>query len=154
VTGVDVVGAEIDAGAEIGLHRALRVGRHEDHAARGRRAAARGRRAESDAGGAHVVTEHVAELIGAHLADVSRAHADRRGADDGIRRRAAGDLDAGPHRRVERLGARGVDQCHRALHESVGREEGVVRARDHVDDRVADADNVEIGCCHDPALSS
>ena len=69
---VDVVRPELDAGAEIGRHGALRVRRHQHQAARGRRTGCERRRPELDPGRADVVAEHLAELIALHLADVGR----------------------------------------------------------------------------------
>ena len=57
---VDVVGRELAARAEVSVHRALRVARHEDQAARGRRAADRGPRVEAHADGTDVVREDLA----------------------------------------------------------------------------------------------
>ncbi len=55
----------------------------------------------------------------------------------------------GPITRVERVGARRVDQRHRPLGEAMRREEGVVGVGEHVDDGIADADDIEGGCRHD-----
>ena len=57
--------------------------------------------------------------------------------------RAAGHLDARPHRRVEALGLLGVDQRHPALLDAVRGQERVVGLRHHIDDRVADAHHVK-----------
>ena len=113
---VDVVGRQMGAGAEKGVHRPLAVGRHVDEAAPGRRAIGGGRGGEADAGRAQVGDEGAAEGVVLDLADIGAADAERGDADDRVGRRAAGDdarLDA---RRVERLGALLVDQRHRAFH--------------------------------------
>jgi len=72
---LDLVRPELDAGAEIGAHRALPVGGHHDQAARGRRPRGRGRRLELDADRPQVVAKDRAELVVAHLADIGAAAA-------------------------------------------------------------------------------
>ena len=69
-----------------------------------------------------------------------------------LRGRAARAFDRRPHFRVERLGALGVDQGHRALGEAFGGEKPLVGMRDDIDDRVADADDIEWwrGTCAGP----
>ena len=66
---------EADAGAEIGVHRALPIRRHHDQAARGGRAAVQRRRGEVHADRGHVVAEHGAQLIVRHLAEIGDARA-------------------------------------------------------------------------------
>ena len=86
--------------------------------------------------------ERLAERVVLHLADEGRARAEARDARDGIRRRAAGNLGRRPHRGIDRLRARLVDQRHRALVHAVLDEEIVLGAGDHVDDGVADAEDI------------
>ena len=71
--GVDVVRGEVLAGAEIGVHGALAVRRHQDEAARGRRPVGRGRHVEVDADRAQIVAEEPAELVVLDLADEAGA---------------------------------------------------------------------------------
>src|SRR4051812_31721933 len=73
--GRNVIGTKLDASAKIGLHGALTVGSDENQAARGWRAAAGRRGGEGHAGGADIVAEHAAELIGANFADEADAAA-------------------------------------------------------------------------------
>ena len=141
--GVDVVRMQVLRGAEIGVHGALAVRRHQHVAARRRGAVRRRRRVEGDAGGADVVPEHAAEFVVAHLADEGRARAEARHPDDGVRRRAARDLDRRSHGVVDRRRARLVDQRHAALVHALLDQEVVVGAREHIDDGVADAEHVE-----------
>ena len=61
--GIDVLRAELHAGAEIGLHGALRIGGHEDETARGGRPGCRGRCGEMHAEALDVVAEDPAELV-------------------------------------------------------------------------------------------
>ena len=148
---VDIGRAELGRRAEVRVHGALRVGRDHDEAATAGLAAGRGLGQELDAGGADVVAEHRAELVVGHPADERRAAAERRDPDQRVGRRAAGDLDRGPHRRVEVLGALGVDQLHRPGREVVRGEELVLLVAEHVDQRVPDGDDVET-IAHDHPL--
>ena len=140
---VQVLGHQVDRGAQIGAHGALGVGGDEDQAARGRRPLGRRRGLEGNAGGPDVVPEDAAQLVVAHLADEGAAPAERSQPRHGVGRRAARDLDRRAHGGVERLGARAVDQGHGALGQVLGLEEGLVGLGQHVDDGVADADDVE-----------
>ena len=62
--------------------------------------------------------------------------------------RPARGLDRRPHDPVERLGAFGVDQGHRPLDQRLLLEECLVGMGDHVDNGVADADDVDGGFTH------
>ncbi len=140
---IDVRRAELNAGAEIGVHGALGVGRDEDEAARRRRAGVHRRRVEGDARRADVMGEDPAERIPADLADITRPALEGGDSGDGVGSRAAGDLDRRAHGRVEGLGPLGVDQGHGPFAEPVLREEGLLGMGQHVDDGIADADDVE-----------
>ena len=61
----------------------------------------------------------------------------------GVGGRPAAALLAWRHGGVDALGGGGVDQGHGALVHVVAAEEALVRPRHHVDDRVADAENVK-----------
>jgi hypothetical protein len=140
---VDVGGPELARCAEIGAHRPVGVRRDDDQASAGGGAVRRGGCGVFDAGGPDVVPENLAELIVAHAADEPGAPAERRDPDESVGRRAARHLGRGSHRRVDRLGAGGVDEGHRAAGEPVGLDELVALVAEHVDERVADADDVE-----------
>ena len=146
--GVDVGGPEFGAGAEIGVHRALPVGGDEDQAARRARAARRRRRIEAYADRGDVVAVDLPQEVVAHLADIGAGAAERGEAGHRVADRAARDLDRRPHHLVERLGARRVDQGHRPLDERLTREKRLFGMGDHVDNRIADADDVETGLGH------
>jgi hypothetical protein len=88
------------------------------------------------------VGEDAAQRVVAHLADEGRPGAEARHADDGVRRRAAGNLHRRSHRLVDALGLLLDDQRHRPLAHGVTNEEIVIGAGDDVDDGVADAENV------------
>src|SRR6266545_4528815 len=140
---VDVVGMQILGGAEIGVHRALAVGRDQHVAARCRWAG-RGRGCRKrDASRADVVGKDATELVVLDLADEGRARTEACYAYDGIRRRAAGNLHRRTHGIVEFRGLALIDQLHGALAHIVLGEKRVIRARDHIDNRIADTKNVE-----------
>ena len=86
-----------------------------------------------------------AEHVVLDLADEGRTRAERRQADDGIGRRAAGDFDRRTHGVVDRLRARLVDQRHRAFVHALFEQKIFLGAGDHIDDRIADAENVVTG---------
>ena len=96
--------------------------------------------------------EDGAQLVVADLADEGRAAAEGGQAGDGVGRRAARTLDAGPHVPVQRIGSLGVHQGHGALGQPVAFQEPVVCMGQHVDDGVADSDHVEAGLCHGCSL--
>ena len=85
----------------------------------------------------------VAELVVRDLADEAGASAEHRDAGGGVAGGAAADLAARPHPAVEPGRLLGVDQAHRALVQALPGEEIVVGGGDHVDDGVADAQDVE-----------
>ena len=130
-------------GAEEGVHRPVAVGRHQDHRSGGRRADVGGGRSELDPRRAQVVTVESAELVGRDLADEGRAAAERGDARGGIAGAAAADLVRRAHVRIEPLGLVGVDQPHGALGQPLARQEIVAGFCDHVDDGVADAQDIE-----------
>jgi len=102
----------------------------------------RGGRRERHTGGAYVVAEDLAELVGGGLADEASLAAEGGDADDGVGTRAAGDLDRRPHVVVELCHRRRIDQLHAALGAAVLRQKCLVAAAYDVDDGVADADDV------------
>ena len=128
------LGRKIDAGAEEGVHRALRIGCHEDQRARRRRAFEGGGRIEIDPG--------TAELIIAHQADEGRRPAKLGDADQSVGRRAAGDLARRAHHGIEAFSPVAVDQRHDPLLQALAFKEGVVCAGEDIDDGIADAENV------------
>jgi len=140
--GIDVARVQVLRRAEISVEGALAVGRDQHIAARGRWSLGRRRRLEIDAGGADVMGEGAAELVVLDLADEGCAPAQTRHPDDGVRRRAAGNLDRRSHGVVKRRRPRFVDERHRALAHGLLDQKVVVCARDHVDDGIADAEHI------------
>jgi hypothetical protein len=87
--------------------------------------------------------EHRAQRVVRHLAEIAHARAERRRGRAGVAGRPAGAFHRGPHRRVDALGRRRVDQRHRALRHALRGQEGVVGPRQHIHDRIADAEKIE-----------
>ena len=79
-------GREVLRGAEIGVHGALAVRRHQDVGAAGGGAIRCRLGLEGDAGGADVVGVEGADLVGLDLADEGGAGAEAGDADDGVGR--------------------------------------------------------------------
>ena len=92
--------------------------------------------------------EHVPEIIVFHLADESRARAERGGTDDRIGGRAAGDDDRLAHRRIKLFRRRFVDQRHTAFVEAVGEKKIVIARSEDIDDGIADAEDFKAGFGH------
>src|SRR5262249_55950915 len=66
----------------------------------------------------------------------------------GIGRRAAGNLDRRPHDVVDRVRPLLVDELHAAFAHVLTDEEIVLGLGEHVDDGVADTEDIEAGCGH------
>ena len=145
---VERVGVELVRGAAEGVHRPLRVGSDQDQAAAGRLAAALGRGQELDAERADVVAEDLAELVVGDLADEAGAPAQRRDPRHRVRRRAAAGLPRLAHLRVEPGRAVGVEHLHRALDQTLLRQERIVGGGDHVHHRIADRQHVQARLSH------
>ncbi len=139
----DVGEAELQAGAEIGLHGALPVGGDEHMAPGGWRAFGGGIQADVDAQRAHVVIENGAELVCFDLADVGGRAAEIGKAGDRICNRAARHFRRRPHLRVEFARLLFIDQRHRAGHGADVFEEVVFDVSEYVDDGVADAEKLD-----------
>ena len=146
VVGVDVGHAHQARSAEERVHRALGVGRDDDDAPAGRDVVGHRAGTERHADREQIVAEHPAQLVVAHLADVGGAAPEAGDATHRVGGRAAAHLDRRTERPVQLDGAFGLDQRHRSLHEVVLPEELVAGVGDHVDERVADADDV-VGRC-------
>ncbi len=112
---VDVSDGQVHAGAEIGVHGALAIGRHQDEGAGRGGTLGRGARVEAHTLRPHVMSEDGAQLILLDLAEIGGLAAEGRNAGGGVAGRPAGDLDRLPHVGIELFGARLVDQVHRAL---------------------------------------
>ena len=142
---VDVGLAEMDGGPEKRPHGPLGVGRDEDEAAAGGGAVGGARSVVEHSRRAKVVAEDLAELVIADLAHVFPTPAEGGHADDGIGGRAAGDLHPGTGGLVELPRPRFVDQAHGSLHQPETRHHLVGGVAQHVHQRVADTQHVELG---------
>ena len=89
--------------------------------------------------------EHLAQLIALDLADIGGAGAERGQRRHGVGAGAARHLDRRPDAAVQLGHARLVDQRHRALGQIEPLERSIVGLGQHVDDRVAEAEHVELG---------
>ena len=95
------------------------------------------------------MAEDGTQLVGLHLAEIGSLAAQRSHAGCRVASRSAGDLDGLAHVAIELFGTYLVDQVHRALHQSVPGYEILSHACNHIDDRVANAENVETGSRHE-----
>ena len=149
---VDVVGMQILSGAEIGVHRALAVGRHQ-HVTTCRGWAGRcGRRRKGDTRRADIMGKDAPKLIILDLSNEGRARPQARDPDDRIGRGATGNLHGRAHGVVKLRGPRLIDQLHGAFAHFLLRKEPVVGPRDHINDRIADTENIKSRRGHPKAL--
>ena len=93
--------------------------------------------------------EGAAEIVALDPAHKGAAAAKARQPDDGIGGRAAGDFDGRAHGVIDRLGARLVDQRHAAFVHALLEQKVVLGAGDHVNNGIADAENVVTGGGHE-----
>ena len=143
--GADVVRPEQRGHAEEGVHRPLCVRRDDDQAAPGGHVGPRPRVGEGDTLGPQVVVERLAEAVRGHLADVGRPPAEGRHTAHGVGGGTSRHLDGRLQRGMEGKGALSLDQGHRALHERLRLDEVLAVMGDHVDQGIADADDVVAG---------
>ncbi|MGY4328810.1 hypothetical protein ACVWWG_003227 [Bradyrhizobium sp. LB7.2] len=147
---VDVGRRQILRRAEIGVHGALAVARDQDVGAAGGGAVFRGGRVEGDAGRADIVDVELADLVVLDLADIGGARPQAADADDGVGSRAARNFRRRSHVVVDGGGPRLVDQGHAALGHAVLAQKGFIGLDQHVEQRVADAENVIFHVSHSP----
>ena len=95
-----------------------------------------------------LLREQLAKLVVGDLADEGGMPAKRRDAGGRIAGAAARGLDRLPHQSVEALRLVGLDEAHRSLDQLLADEEVVLGLGDHVDDRIADAEDVEFCVGH------
>ncbi len=142
---VDVGRAQVRRHAEIGVHGALRVGRDHDDATSRRHAVHVLARSEVHTDCSQVVPEHLTQIVGAHLSDVGGTATEAGDTADRVGRRTAAHLDGRAQRLVQVKCAVGVDESHRTLGECLAMNERVIGLSDHVDERIADSDDVVTG---------
>ena len=107
---------------------------------------------EGDAGGADVVAVEAADLVVLDLADEGGARAEAGEADDGVGAGAAAHLGRRAHVAVDRRRPRLVDQRHAALGHAVADQKALVGLHQHVENRVADPENVVFCVSHRSVL--
>ncbi len=146
---VDVGRHQLAAGAQIGAHAALAIGRHRDHAGGGGRALAGGFGGEGHAQAGHGVAEHLAQPVVEHLADIHAITAQRGDARHSVGGRPARHFMHAAHgllvvgqKLQQFLGAELVDQGHAALGDAMGQEEAVIHRRDDVHDGIAQTGDI------------
>ena len=139
---VEVIGAQVLGDAEVGAHRALGVRRHDDDAPSRRRVVERGAGPERDPDRVEIVGEHLTQAVVGDLAQVRRPATEAGQATHRVGRRTAAHLDRRSERLVQVPSAIDVDQSHRTLDQPMVAEELLVGVGDHVDQRIADADDV------------
>ena len=100
------------------------------------------------------MAEHAAELVIGNLPDKAACLAERGHARDRVGARTAADLDPRLHPCVECIGARRVDQLHAALGQPFGGEKFLVSTRNHVDDRIANGNNIKAWLGHAARLAA
>ena len=142
--GRDIRDTQFRAGTEIGVHGPLTVRRDHDVAARRRNAIRRGCEPYVDAQRAHVVIEDLAELVVPDAADVCGAPTEIRESGDSVSDGAAGHFGGRAHHLVYLVRAPFVDQVHRSWDDTDPFDELMVDVRQHVDNRVADAEKLDI----------
>ena len=133
---------EFKAGAEISLHRALAVGGDQHVATRCRGAVFCLRQADINAERFHIVIEDSAELIVAHLANVSRGTTEIGEARNRIGHGTARHLGRRSHLVVNFVCSVPVDKRHRARFCANVAEEIRIDMGEHVDNCVADAEEL------------
>ena len=149
---VDIRRRQVLRRAEIGVHGALAVRRHQDVGAAGGGAVGGRFGLEGDAGGADVVGVEAADLVVLDLADEGGAGAEAGEADDGVGAGAAAHLGRRAHVPVDRGGAGLVDQRHAALGHAVAGEKALIGLHQHVENRIADPENVVFCVSHRSVL--
>ena len=150
--GLDIARSELDAGAEIGVHRALAVFGHEDHRARGRRMRIERLRFEMHALCTDVVGKDLSELVVGDLAEIGGPAAEAGDTRRRIAGAAAGGFKRRPHARIEQLCPLRIDQVHRTLDDAVVDKKRIVAAGDDIHDRIADREHVEFRHSEPPGM--
>src|SRR5690606_1673887 len=139
---LNVIRTELNARAKIGVHRALAIRRHEDHAARRWRKTFKCRSVESHAQRTDVMAKHVAERVISHLAEMGCLAAKTGKTSGRIACAASGGLNRWSHLLVEIGSALRIDEIQRALDDVVLDQKRLFAAGNDIDNGVADAEDV------------
>ena len=152
--GVDVVGTDERRRPEVRALRALRVRCHHHEATARRRSGSGGCDVEVHAERSEIVRVDLAELVVTDAPDERDRGAEGRQAGDRVGARPPGDLLRGRKVGVDRFRPLEVHHRGRAAREIVGGDELLVDGADHVDERVADAEDGEVRVAHRPAAGA
>ncbi len=139
---VDIGGRQVLRRAEIGIHGALAVRRHQNVGAAGGGAAGRRPGFEGDASGADVVGVEPADLVVLDLADIGGSRAEIGDADNGVGGRSARHFGRRAHVAIDRGRAGLVDQRHAAFGHAVAVQKSLVGLHQHIENRITDPENV------------
>src|ERR1700730_613459 len=146
--GIDILGMQVLRCAKIGIHGPLAV-RGDQHVATccGRACGGR-RRCKRNPGRPDVVREDPAELVVLDLADERGARTQARDTHNGVCCRAARHLYCRTHCVVDSRSLGLINQLHAPLPHVMSDQEVVFRARNHIHNRVADAEDVKTSSRH------
>ena len=146
---VHVIGGQLAAGAQIGIHAALAVRRHRDQAGGGGGTLRGGHAGKGDALFGHGLGEDLAQTVIEHLAEIDAGAAQRGQARQRVGGAAAGHFVQAGHGLLivgqclqQLMGAEAVNQRHAALGDLVGEEEPVIHRGDDINNGVADPGNI------------
>ena len=141
---VEVGGPEQRGRAEVGVERALSVGRHDDEAASGGHAVGRRRGGEVHAGRAEVVTEHRAELVVVHPSDERGGSSETTTTPTIVFAADPPEISVAGPIAAYRCSARSVStSCMAPRSRPCSTTNVVALVAEDIDERVADADDVE-----------
>ena len=139
---------EVLAGAEIGIHRAFAIGRHENKTPCRGRATERGGRLKRDIGRTNIMGEEASHFIILHLADEGGARAERSHTNNCIGGRAARNDVGRAHRLIDGFGLGLTDQPHGAFFELMGDQEIIFCPGENIDNRIAESEHIKLGVGH------
>src|SRR5215472_14856841 len=145
---VNIGRPELGTGTKIGVHRALPVGCYENETTCGARTDGCGRCFETHPDSSDVVPKYLAEKVVVHLPDICSGAAERGDPRHRVAGRPARRLDRRPHHLVERICPVRVYEGHRPLYQPLPDEKPVFGMGDHIDNRIADADDIDTGLRH------
>jgi len=105
-------------------------------------------------GGANIVGENLAQLIGRNLANEAALGSQRSQPRQRVRRRSARNFLGRAHCVVKRTRAIGIDQHHPAPSHPELVDQRLAAGRHDIDNRVADSDDIVFGLGHENSLSN
>lgn len=149
---VKVVCAQLHAGPQESVHRALGVWRHKDKAAPGFRTDRQRLCVKGDSHGAQIVLEDFSKLVASDFANKAALAAEGCKPGHCVPGRSAGSFHARPHEAVKLNRAHLVDQGHRALFHAVQifllSDKVFAGLRQHVNKSISNGNNAKNGFGH------